>query len=145
MANRVGELERWLHAQAHWRDFATVTFRQPTGLHAARCHWHHLNRTKGARVSYFAAFERNPGRPGYHIHALLAGLTCRRSELWEVFFRHCGRTRIEPIASAGFVLKYCTKYLCKNGEETWFDIKILGSGERKTLDTFRATCALSRS
>jgi hypothetical protein len=72
---------------------------------------------------YFVAFEPNPGRPGWHAHALLYGLVRLRSELWQRWFSEFGRNRIEPIASKGDVVTYCAKYVTKL-PNTWWDLRL---------------------
>ncbi len=124
---RTDELALWIHSLRPWADFGTFTFAgRPVGQHAAATHFDHFMRQHDSGCEYFVAFEPNPGRPGWHAHALLHGLLQKRRDLWESWFRQHGRNRLEPIASKGDVISYCAKYVTKQ-RETWWDLKLVRS------------------
>ena len=75
-------------------------------------------------VSHFYALEQNPGRDGYHVHALWVDCkNLRRSDIWREWFARYGRNRIEPVRSPGDVADYCAKYVTKEG--AWWNVKLL--------------------
>jgi len=120
----IEELVEWLHSLAPWDTFATMTFAERVNLHAARLHWKHfMSDARFDGTSYFAAFEPNPGRPGWHIHALLCHLRVKRREMWQQWFSAFGRNRIEPVNCKLDVLSYCAKYVtkCPDG---WWDLHV---------------------
>ncbi len=119
---RSDELAQWLHELRPWQDFGTFTFAgRPVGQHAASLHFKHFMRLHAARCEYFVAFEPNPGRPGWHAHAVLHGLETQRRELWQKWFSEHGRNRLEPITSKGDVVSYCAKYVTKQ-RDVWWDL-----------------------
>jgi hypothetical protein len=76
-------------------------------------------------VSYFYALEQNPGRDGYHAHALWCDCKhMRRTEIWDKWFHRYGRARIEPVNKRDDVSDYCAKYVCKEG--AWWNVNLLG-------------------
>jgi hypothetical protein len=121
---RSDEIALWIHSLRPWADFATLTFAgHPVGQHAAAMHFKYFMQDHARGCSYFVAFEPNPGRAGYHAHALLHALEQQRKALWQDWFQQHGRNRIEPIESKGDVVSYCAKYVTKN-KDAWWDLKL---------------------
>ena len=76
-------------------------------------------------VSHFYALEQNPGRDGFHVHALWCDcLNKSRRDLWQKWFERYGRNRIEPVNSRDDVSDYCAKYVTKEG--AWWGVKLVG-------------------
>ena len=76
-------------------------------------------------VSYFYALEENPGRDGYHVHALWCDCKNKsRRDIWRKWFDRYGRNRIEPVNSRDDVADYCAKYVTKEG--AWWNVKLIG-------------------
>lgn len=74
-------------------------------------------------MSYFYALEPNPGRDGYHVHALWCDCENKsRRVIWQTWFGRYGRVRIEPIRSRDDVSDYCAKYVTKVA--TWWDVHL---------------------
>jgi hypothetical protein len=67
-------------------------------------------------VSYFYALEQNPGRDGFHVHALWCDCKSKsRRAIWQTWFNRYGRARIEPVNNRDDVADYCAKYVTKEG------------------------------
>ncbi len=133
----------WIESLAQptgWEVMATFTWWQPQStnpeeaLNVARRRYVDWADRSLRGVSRYDAFERNPSRDGYHVHALWAdceGLNRRWSwKLWQGTFGdwrggrlvRAARARIEPVRSKRDSSAYASKYLCK--EDAWFDIKL---------------------
>jgi hypothetical protein len=113
---RVDKLQRvsWIAGLAPWSTMATFTFRWEASIWSAdRCYVKFMRkRLPGA--SYCVCLERNPGRNGYHAHALWADCTgVYRKEMWHSWFELYGRALIEPVRNPNQVSDYAAKYLCK--------------------------------
>ena len=64
-------------------------------------------------VSWFYVTEKNPSRPGYHIHALIHGVDGYSSKtLWNKWFKRFGINRLEPVRSRMKVEEYTSKHCC---------------------------------
>jgi hypothetical protein len=76
-------------------------------------------------VSFFYALEQNPGRDGFHVHALWCDcLNKSRLDIWQKWFNRYGRARIAPVNSRDDVADYCAKYVTK--QNSWWNVKLLG-------------------
>lgn len=115
---------RWVHALASWRVITHNTFVWEASLTSAQRAYERFMRRVLPEVSYFYAIERNPGRDGYHIHALWAD--CEgvfRKKIWEAWFTRYGRNRVEPVLSKADVADYCSKYVTKEG--AWWNVRLV--------------------
>ncbi len=123
-------MEDWIRTLKPWEVIAHMTWPWECSMDAAmKCYERFMRKTL-PDVSYFYALEANPGRRGYHVHALLSDtLGVQRKEVWRKWFEKYGRNRIEPIKSSSQVSSYCAKYLCK--EASWWNVKVLDDGLRK--------------
>jgi hypothetical protein len=107
--NRVTECER-----------TTQSLRPPLPI---RCYLKFMKREMWG-VSHFYALEENPGRDGYHVHALWCDcLNKSRRDLWQKWFAQYGRNRIEPVKSRDDVSDYAAKYVTKDG--AWWGVKLV--------------------
>lgn len=112
------QFTNWLHDMAPWDLFFTGTFEWESSLTATRRAFQNFMKKHLPDVSYFFVSEKNPNRPGYHIHALMADCTgVYRKRIWERWKLKYGMNRLEPIRSRHDVEKYttkhCTSYLTK--------------------------------
>jgi len=109
---------------AAWEVIAHHTFVWEASIWSAqKCFEAFMEKTLSS-VSYFYALEQNPGRPGYHVHALWADCKAvRRSHVWNRWYLTYGRNRIEPVRNTGDVASYCAKYVCKEG--AWWNVKLV--------------------
>ena len=83
--------------------------------------------------SYFFVNEKNPGRDGHHVHALLIppGQLDGRSHipvssLAPIWWQKYGWNRFERIKSPDAITSYCTKHVCEylNKGVGWYEIEI---------------------
>ena len=77
--------------------------------------------------TWFYVTEKNPSRPGYHIHALISGAeTYRRKAIWKKWFKRFGINKLEPVRSRkkveDYTTKHCANYLTKG--YGWYDFEI---------------------
>lgn len=83
--------------------------------------------------SYFFVNEKNPGRDGHHVHALLippgqldgkAHIPVR--SLAPIWWKKYGWNKFERIKSKDDVTAYCTKHVCEylNKGSGWYEIEI---------------------
>jgi hypothetical protein len=115
----------WVHSLAPWQVISHLTFAWEASVWSAQRCYEKFMRTEMRGVSYFYALEQNPGRDGYHAHALWMDCkNMRRTEIWDKWFHRYGRARIEPVNSRDDVSDYCAKYVCKEG--AWWNVKLLG-------------------
>ena len=123
------EMADWVHGLKPWEVIANMTFVWECSLDSAtRCHEKFMKRELPS-VSYFYALEANPGRKGYHIHALFSDTYgVRRSLVWKKWFDKYGRNRIEPVKSKMNVTSYVSKYVTKEG--AWWNLQIKPDGLR---------------
>lgn len=123
----------WVNYLAPWEVIAHLTFAWECSMDLARVRFEHFMQGKGHRgvkgvtalagVSYFYALEENPGRDGYHVHALWADAgPVFRKAAWAEWFKHNGRARIEPVRRFEDVSSYCAKYVTK--ERAWWNVKL---------------------
>lgn len=113
----------WVGSLAEWEVMFTGTFRWSASLDSARRIFEKWMRKKLPHVSYYYALEGNPGRDGFHVHALWAD--CRgvlRKDAWLSWFKPYGRARIEPVRSKRDCEDYASKYLCKS--DGWWNVKL---------------------
>ena len=105
------EFTNWLHDMAPWDLFFTGTFEWESSLQATRKAFQKFMSKNLPNVSYFFVSEKNPSRPGYHIHALMADATgLYRKGVWALWKKKYGMNRLEPIRSRLDVEKYTTKH-----------------------------------
>ena len=105
------EFTNWLHDMAPWDLFFTGTFAWESSLQATRKSFQNFMKNNLPGVSYFFVSEKNPLRPGYHIHALMADATgVYRKGIWALWKKKYGLNRLEPIRSRMDVEKYTTKH-----------------------------------
>lgn len=115
----------WVHSLAPWQVISHLTFAwEASAASAQRC-YEKFMRSELRGVSYFYALEQNPGRDGFHVHALWVDCkNLKRSEIWREWFHRYGRARIEPVNNRDDVADYCAKYVTKEG--AWWNVKLLG-------------------
>jgi len=119
------EMGDWVHSLAPWQVIAHLTFSWEASIASAMRCYEKFMRTKMRGVSYFYALEQNPGRDGYHVHALWCDCKSKsRQHTWRTWFERYGRNRIEPVNNQDDVADYCAKYVCKEG--AWWNVKLLG-------------------
>lgn len=126
----------WVGGLAAWSVISHQTFRWEASLWSARRCYERFMKKELPAIGYFYALEANPGRPGYHVHALWAdpselhaGVQVQRSEIWQRWFKRYGRSKIEPIKSVDDVADYCSKYVCKEG--AWWNVRLLRSDDTR--------------
>jgi len=115
----------WVHSLAPWQVIVHLTFAWEASVWSAeRCYLKFMKREMWG-VSNFYALEENPGRDGFHFHALWCDcLNKSRRDLWQKWFDRYGRNRIEPVNSRDDVSDYCAKYVTKEG--AWWGVKLVG-------------------
>src|ERR1039458_1588029 len=119
----------WVDRLAPWQVISHLTFPWEASLDGARRGYERFMVKTLPHLSYFFAEEQNPGRPGYHVHALWADCkTLYRREAWAAWrerFRmgqQGARARIEPVRDRGDVASYCAKYVTK--QRAWWNVKL---------------------
>lgn len=113
----------WVYQLAPWRVIAHHTFAWEASIWSAQKSYERFMAKNLRSVSYFYACEQNPGRPGFHVHALWADCEgVQRSEIWNRWMDLYGRNRIEPVRGREDVASYCSKYVTKEG--AWWNVKI---------------------
>jgi hypothetical protein len=119
------EMGDWVYSLAPWQVIAHLTFAWEASVWSAeRCYLKFMKREMWG-VSHFYGLEENPGRDGFHVHALWCDCKNKsRRLLWEKWFDRYGRNRIEPVNSRDDVSDYCAKYVTKEG--AWWGIKLVG-------------------
>ena len=132
------EMGDWVHSLAPWQVIAHMTFAWEASVWSAqRCYEKFMKREMWG-VSYFYALEQNPGRDGYHVHALWVDCKNKsRRDVWRTWFERYGRNRIEPVNSRDDVADYCAKYVTKEG--AWWGVKLLGHRHPQFATNFRLT------
>jgi len=114
---------QWIQHLADWQVMATFTFRWSVSIWSAQRCYEKMMARRLPGVSYVEAIEANPGRDGYHVHALWADCaSVRRRDEWSNWFQRYGRARIEPVKVPGDAAGYASKYLCK--DDAWFNVKL---------------------
>lgn len=114
---------QWIQSLAEWQVMATFTFRWEAGIYSAQRCFEKWMRQRLPGVSYFEAIEPNPGRDGYHVHALWADCQwVSRKDQWANWFKRYGRALIEPVRSLEDVQDYASKYLAKS--DAWWNVKL---------------------
>lgn len=123
------QMVEWVHGLASWDIISHLTFPWEASMDGARRCYERFMQKSVPTVSYFYAEEQNPGRPGYHVHALWADAkTLYRKEAWAAWHerfrrgRQGARARIEPVHDKGDVAGYCAKYVTKAG--AWWNVKL---------------------
>lgn len=146
------QMAEWVNGLAPWEDYGTFTYRWEAGLWSAvKGFTKFYNRHELRNVSYFLGVEENPGRDGYHLHAIFCDHPVRRSVVWREWFKVYGRIRLTPIVEAAeywqgktlehqvacaspraqAVADYVSKYVCKEG--TWWDVRMCGFRHPESL------------
>jgi len=121
---RADAMTDYVYKLAPWEVIAHHTFVWEASLPSAQKCFEAFMRKTLSSVSYFYALEQNPGRPGYHVHALWADCKAvRRTLVWERWYQSYGRNRIEPVRGKVCVARYCAKYVCKEG--AWWNVKLV--------------------
>jgi len=115
-------LSEWLQVFP-WNYFLTVTFRWWARPEQSQTHFEYIRRSV-ARYHperLFLGAELHT-KGDLHIHGLYAqgeGTAVapqgypRATDLWSVFFRRFGRSKVEVVHSKSAVVSYCTKYVTK--------------------------------
>lgn len=121
------EFTNWLHALAPWELFFTGTFAWEASNGAAQRSFQSFMHKEMPDVTWFYVTEKNPSRPGYHIHALISGAeTYRRTAIWKKWFKRFGINKLEPVRSRkkveAYTTKHCANYLTKG--YGWYDFEI---------------------
>jgi hypothetical protein len=118
------EMGDWVNSLAPWQVISHRTFSWEASIWSAGRCYEKFMRSELRGVSYFYALEPNPGRDGYHVHALWCDCSNRRrADIWRCWFTRYGRNRIEPINNRDDVSDYCAKYVTK--ESSWWNVKLL--------------------
>lgn len=113
----------WVDSLSSWRIISHLTFRWECSLDSGRRCYERFMRRHFPALSYFYAEEQNPGRDGYHVHALWGRCEALyRREAWLAWFKRYGRARIEPVRNKGDVTSYCAKYVTK--QRAWWNVKV---------------------
>jgi hypothetical protein len=130
------EMGDWMHSLAPWQVISHLTLRWEASIwSAARC-YEKFMRTELRGVSHFCALEANPGRDGFHPHAVWCDcLSESRRHLWRKWFEQYGRNRIEPVNSRDDVSDYCAKYVTKAG--AWWNVKLVGHRHPEFAEGFK--------
>ena len=116
----------WVASLADWQVISHLTFSWESSIWSAQRAYEKFMRTEMRGVSYFYALEQNPGRDGYHAHALWCDCkNMHRKSIWQKWFDRYGRNRIEPVNSQTDVTDYVSKYVTKEG--AWWNVKLLDS------------------
>lgn len=123
----------WVHSLAPWQVIAHLTFAWEASVWSAqRCYEKFMKREMWG-VSYFYALEQNPGRDGFHVHALWCDCKSKsRRDLWQKWFSRYGRNRIEPVNCAMDVSDYCAKHVTKEG--AWWAVNLVDHRHPKLKD-----------
>ena len=121
------QFTNWLHDLAPWELFFTGTFAWESSNSAAQRSFQKFMSSSMPGVSYFYVTEKNPSRPGYHIHALIHGAeTYRRKTIWKKWYKRFGINKLEPIKSKkkveDYTTKHCATYLTKG--IGWYDFQL---------------------
>ena len=121
------EFAKWLHELAPWELFFTGTFEWEASNSSAQRAFKSFMQKNMSDVSYFFVTEKNPSRPGYHIHALMSGAeTYKRTTIWSRWFKRFGINKLEPVRSRKkveeYTTKHCANYLLKG--VGWYDLEI---------------------
>jgi len=131
-AAMVCEMGEWVHGLAPWQVIAHLTFAWEASLWSGTKAYEKFMRSELRGVSHFWALEANPGRDGFHVHALWVDcLSLRRSLIWQKWFARYGRGRIEPVNCRQDVADYVAKYVTKEG--AWWGVRLMShriSGEK---------------
>ena len=118
------EMGDWVQSLAPWQVISHLTFSWEASIWSAQRCYEKFMRNEMRGVSYFYALEQNPGRDGFHAHALWCDCKNKsRQHTWRIWFERYGRNRIEPVNSRDDVADYCAKYVCKEG--AWWNVKLL--------------------
>ena len=135
------EMGDWVHGLAPWQVISHLTFSWEASIwSAARCYEKFMRKDMWG-VSYFYALEQNPGRDGYHVHALWCDCKSKsRRNVWRAWFDRYGRNRIEPVNSRDDVADYCAKYVTK--ENSWWNVKLLSHRHPQFATNFTLSAAL---
>jgi len=113
---RSDEMTAYVYGLAPWKVIAHFTFAWEASVWSAQKAVERFHAKDVRDVSYFYALEQNPGRPGFHVHALWADCEAvQRRHVWDRWFKSYGRNRIEPVRGLGDVARYCSKYVTKEG------------------------------
>lgn len=112
----------FVNSLAKWEVFATHTFSWEASQWSADRVYRRFMRESLPSVSYFYALERNPGRNGFHVHAIWDSAEAPRKATHKDWLERYGRNRIEPIRGVSSVEAYCAKYVCKEG--AWWDVRL---------------------
>ena len=64
------EMGDWVHSLAPWQVIVHMTFAWEASVWSAQRCYRKVHETEMWGVSYFYALEQNPGRDGFHVHAL---------------------------------------------------------------------------
>jgi hypothetical protein len=118
----VEAMARFASSLAEWRVVAHHTFSWEASLWSARRVYERFMRETLPGVSYFYAIEENPSRDGHHVHAMWDSLEAPRKATHKQWLSRYGRNRIEPIRGYLGVVKYCSKYVVKEG--AWWDFRL---------------------
>jgi|GEM_PF-965293 len=130
------EIGDWVHKMAPWQVIAHLTFEWEASVWSGQRCYEKFMRKEMWGVSYFYALEQNPGRDGFHVHALWCDCKSKSRQLiWNKWFTRYGRARIEPVNSRDDVADYCAKYVTKEG--AWWDVKMLGHHHPKNAGDFK--------
>ena len=121
------QFTNWLHDLAPWELFFTGTFSWEASNAACQRAWKRFMKKQMPDVTWFMVTEKNPQRPGYHIHALMQGTeTYRRKTIWNRWYKRYGINKLEPIKSRknveDYTTKHCSNYLTKG--VGWYDFEI---------------------
>jgi len=129
------EMGDWVHSLAPWQVISHLTFSWEASIWSAQRCYEKFMRNEMRGVSYFYALEQNPGRDGFHAHALWCDCKNKsRQHTWRSWFERYGRNRIEPVNNRDDVADYCAKYVCKEG--AWWNVKLFSHRHPQNSTTF---------
>ena len=129
------EMGDWVHSLAPWQVIAHLTFKWEASIWSAQRCYEGFMRSRVRGVSNFYALEENPGRDGYHVHAIWVDcLNLVRSAVWGDWFNQYGRGRIEPVGDLTDVCDYVAKYVTK--ERAWWGVNMI-SGRHPAVANFK--------
>jgi hypothetical protein len=86
------EMGDWVHSLAPWQVISHMTFAWEASIWSAQRCYEKFMKQELWGVSYFYALEPNPGRDGYHVHALWCDCENKsRRVIWQTWFGRYAR------------------------------------------------------
>lgn len=131
------EMATWVDSLAPWQVIAHCTFRWEASIWSGQRCFEKFMRKEMWGVTYFYALEANPGRDGFHVHAVMADCKSmsRKNQMWRPWHERYGRCRFEPINRREDVVQYCAKYVTKEG--AWWNACCASHRRAQDSDGFK--------